>query len=232
MKNSKQSRGLIVALTLVGAASAALGQEDPAKQLAAERMEVMSDPAAMERWMATTQPTLGHKVLEKFTGHWSTEMRLWMDPSQPPMVSEGYTNSAMMLGGRFVHTEFKGSMMGMPYNGAGIMGYDNNRKLFNSTWVSNMDTGMHVSRGALNMDGTIMTLIGEMDEPMSGEMGKTYRQQYHFKADGSMVFQIAEILYGEPFTVLEMVSTRCDGENCGHHDGDAGHDPHAGHDHD
>ncbi len=192
-------------------------------------MKQMTDPAAMQNWMATTQPSLGHKVLEKFAGHWNTEMRIWMDQSQPPMVSEGHTTSSLMLGGRFVQTEFKGSMMGMPYHGFGVMGYDNNRKLFNSTWVSNMETGMHVSRGALSMDGSIMTLIGEMDEPMSGEMGKTYRQQYHFKADGSLVFEIAEILYGEPFKVMELVSTPCEGEDCGHHDD---HDDHAGHDHD
>ena len=208
---------LIVVLAFAGAVHAQ--DADPAKQLAEERMKQMMDPSAMQTWMESTKPTLGHEVLKKFTGHWNTEMKLYSDPSQPPMVSEGHTIAKTIHGGRFVITEYSGTMMGMPYNGYGIMGYDNNRKLINSTWVSNMDTCMHVSRGAHNMDVTIMPLIGEMEEPMSGEMGKTYRQQYHFKDDGSMVFEIAEILYGEPFKVLEMVSTPCEGEDCGHHDG-------------
>lgn len=216
--------GLVVAamggVVALASSEPKVADPDPAKALAEQRMKDMTDPAAMQRWMETTQPTLGHQVLEKFVGHWNTELKIWMDPSQPPMVSKGHSEAEMMLGGRFVETDFTGSMMGMPYNGMGIMGYDNNRKLFNSTWVSNMDTGMHVARGALNMDGTILTLIGEMDEPMSGEMGKTYRQQYSFRGNDVIVFEISEILYGEPFKVMEMASTRCDGANCDHHDGD------------
>ncbi len=213
---------IVMMLAAVSCAQAQdqMQEMDPARKLVEQRIEQMMDPASMQTWLNTTQPSLGHEVLKKFVGKWDIEMRVWMDPSQPPAVSKGYSEAELVLGGRFVEHEFEGSLMGMPYEGEGFMGYDNNRKLFNSVWVSTMETGMHVARGSLNQDGTILTLIGEMDEPMSGEMGKTYRQQYHFKGDDSIVFQIHEILYGEPFKVMELEYTRCHGEDCGHHDDD------------
>ena len=106
-------------------------------------------------------------------------------------------------------------MMGQPYNGMGLMGYDNNRKLFNSTWVSDMETGMNVARGTLNQDSTILTLMAEMDEIITGEIGKACRQQYHFKNNDEIVFEIAEVLYGDPFKVLDIHYKRCKNEDCG-----------------
>ncbi len=209
-KNSVLALSLMVTCAVGTSAlgSAPASDPDPAKELAEQRMATMTDPSAMQNWMKVMQPSLGHKVLEKFVGNWDVETKLWMDPSAPPMVSQAKSTSKTIFGGRYVETDYRGAFMGQPYHGKGTMGYDNGRKLFNNIWLSSMDTGMHVAMGNLNMDGSILTMVGEMDEPMSGEIGKTYRMLYHFKSDDKIVFEMQEILYGEPFVVMEFTYTR------------------------
>ena len=46
------------------------------------------------------------------------------------------------LGGRYVIGKFAGTMMGQPFEGMSTMGYDNAKKMFTSTWVDNMGTGI------------------------------------------------------------------------------------------
>jgi hypothetical protein len=51
--------------------------------------------------------------------------------------------NTMILGGRYQQSMIKGNMMGMPFEGMGLLGYDNAQKLFYSTWVDNMGTGCY-----------------------------------------------------------------------------------------
>ena len=43
---------------------------------------------------------------------------------------------------------FKGNVMGMPFEGVGITGYDNMKKVYTSSWMDNMGTS------AMTMEGT------------------------------------------------------------------------------
>ena len=47
----------------------------------------------------------------------------------------------MILDGRFLHQEFNGEMMGSPFIGIGITGYDNGSKQYVSNWMDSSEKG-------------------------------------------------------------------------------------------
>jgi Protein of unknown function (DUF1579) len=60
-------------------------------------------------------------------------------------------------------------MMGMPFEGASITGYDNVEKRFFNVWFDNMGTGMMTSYGTGDAKGN-MSVEGTMTDPMRGEV--------------------------------------------------------------
>jgi len=56
-------------------------------------------------------------------------------------------------------------MMGMPFEGIGINGYDNLKKKFVSTWIDNMGTMIVMSTGTFDPATKTFTYMGEMDNP-------------------------------------------------------------------
>src|SRR5205809_928011 len=92
--------------------------------------DAQDEKAAMDMMMKMGAPGDQHKWLSSFEGNWNIAVKSWMDPAKPPQESTGTCESKMVLGGRFLHQECTGSMMGMPFNGMGITGYDNMKKKY------------------------------------------------------------------------------------------------------
>ena len=76
----------------------------------------------------------------------------------------------MILGGRFLQQEFSGEMMGSPFEGFGIMGYDNHTKKYVSTWVDTMGTAILYFEGTAGPDGKSITQTARYDDPVQGPM--------------------------------------------------------------
>ena len=87
-------------------------------------------------------PTPGpeHEMLKKDVGTWDATVEMFMAPGAPPAVSKG-TETVTMLGGFWQVGEFKSEMIGQPFEGQGITGYDPAKKKFVGTWVDTMSTG-------------------------------------------------------------------------------------------
>ena len=98
--------------------------------------------AMMETYKKLATPGEPHKLLASMAGSWTTQTKSWMEPNKPPMESAGTADMKMLLDGRFLQQEFTGDMMGQPYSGIGIDGYDNLRKSYVSTWIDTMGTGI------------------------------------------------------------------------------------------
>lgn len=60
--------------------------------------------------------------------------------------------------------------MGQPFNGIGVMGYDNHTKKYVSTWMDSMSTGIFFMEGTASADGKTITQKGQYDDPMEGRM--------------------------------------------------------------
>jgi hypothetical protein len=125
---------------------------------------------AMKSMMEAGTPGKEQAMLAKDNGTWKAEVTMWESPEAAPMKSTGSLTNKMIMGGRYQLTTFKGDMMGMPFEGTSTTGYDNARKVWVSSWVDNMSTGI------MNMEGTwdeatqTATYTGKMLCPANGKM--------------------------------------------------------------
>jgi hypothetical protein len=138
----------------------------PATEPAKDEAFVPVDSAtAMKAWMAASTPGDMHKALAKSDGKWMGESTLWGAAGAPPSTSTAEMNNKMILGGRFQMGEFKGNMMGMPFEGISVVGYDNTKKKFVSSWVDNTGTGIMTMEGTWDDATKAMTMTGSMMDP-------------------------------------------------------------------
>jgi hypothetical protein len=87
------------------------------------------DPAKMMEMMPKPGPE--HAALMKDVGTWDCNVTCNM-PGAPPMVSKG-SEVVTAFGPFWTHSEFRGEMMGQPFSGAGMMGYDPTKKVYVGT---------------------------------------------------------------------------------------------------
>ncbi len=134
-----------------------------------EKEEGKMDMQAMiEVYAKLATPGVPHKLLASLEGSWNAKVKAWMEPNGPPMESEGISEQKMLLGGRFLHQEFTGQMMGNPFTGIGITGYDNHTKKYVSTWLDSMGTATLVFEGTGSADGKTVTQEARYDDPIKG----------------------------------------------------------------
>jgi len=124
----------------------------------------------MKAWQESMTPGPMHEMLASGVGEWKAEVTMWMDPNQPPSTSEATTVIESMLGGRYFKATHTGMMMGMPFEGFEISGYDNVKKKFFNVWIDNMGTGMMVSEGTYDEATKTLTYTGQMTDPMGTDM--------------------------------------------------------------
>jgi hypothetical protein len=132
--------------------------------------KAMPDTAAMNKaWMEFATPGAMHKWMEKTNGTWEGEVSSWMAPDAPPTKSKATNVQTSALGGRYVTGKFTGTMMGQPFEGMSLMGYDNGKKMFTSTWVDNMGTGLVRMAGTYDEATKTLNMKGSQTDPMTGK---------------------------------------------------------------
>ncbi len=164
----------------------------------------------MKKWMEAITPGDNHKRLADMVGSWETTSSVWMQgPGNPPAITKGTAEFKLIMDGRYLLQESKGEMMGMPFTGMGVTGYDNFNKKYVSFWIDNLSTAMFTSEGAYDQSGKVLTLYGKMDEPMTGEHDKNVKYVSRTISPDKHVFEIHDLAIGEPNTkVAEVVYAR------------------------
>ena len=133
---------------------------------------------AMRTMMEAGTPGQQHAMLAKGDGKWTAEMTMWMSPDAAPMVAKSDAVNKMVFGGRYQQTTFKGDFMGMPFEGASTTGYDNAKKMFFTTWMDNMSTGLMNMEGTWDDASKSISFKGKMLCPANGkecEMREVYK---------------------------------------------------------
>lgn len=167
----------------------------------------MDPQAMMEAYEKMATPGEPHKQFASLVGSWSTESKEWMEPGKPPTESAGTAEMKMLLDGRFLQQEFNGNMMGKPYNGVGITGYDNLRKKYVSTWIDSMGTGIFLMEGTPSTDGKTITLKGRHAEPGGGHMN--HRAVWKFVDNNTQTFDMYGTHgHGKEMKMMEITYTR------------------------
>jgi len=142
-------------------AAPAFAQEGEMPQMTPEQQ------GEMEAYMNAGKLGPQHEQMAKAAGTFDVAMKSWMDPAAPPMESKGVAVRTLHMGGRVVHEEYQGDMMGMPFTGLARSGYDNVSGKYWSTWTDSMSTGIMVSQGECDEDQNC-TYIGTHSDPVKG----------------------------------------------------------------
>ncbi len=150
----------ILALSLCAGISSQADQKEDMEKMKAE---------TMAKWQSYATPGEGHKVMEQLAGNWDYSLKYWSSPNTPPKESTGTNHVKWILGNRFLEMDVKGTSMGQPFEGMGIIGYDNAKKEYVNTWIDNMGTGMMNAVGSYDAETKTMTEKGTYTDPMSGQ---------------------------------------------------------------
>jgi hypothetical protein len=126
--------------------------------------------AMMAKWQEMSTPNENHKALDVLVGHWDHSLKWWMSPDAPPDESTGTTQTTWILGGRFIKHMAQGTSMGQPFEGMGIIGYDNGKKEYNMVWIDNMGTGFMTASGQYDPASKTFTEKGQISCPIKGQM--------------------------------------------------------------
>ena len=142
--------------------------------LAADAPKPSADQQAMMEKMAKAA-AMGpqHEMLKKMAGDWECTVKFQMDPSQPWQEAKTSATISPLMEGRYVQEVSTGEMMGAPFTGMGVTGYDNVIGKYVSTWIDNMGTGIMTSVGTADASGKVITWNGTMSDPMTGKPAKS-----------------------------------------------------------
>lgn len=131
------------------------------------------DPQAMqEMMMKAASPGPQHQILKKLEGEWDVTVTSQMDPTKPADTNKSTSSIKILMDGRYCQEQSTGEMMGMPFTGMGITGYDNTLKKYESIWIDNMGTGIMKSEGVMDKTGTSINWTAEMIDPATGKLAK------------------------------------------------------------
>jgi len=193
-----KSRLILCGVLLVAVAGVATAQEGTkpkaaplsATKTAGKAAPAQMDPQAMAEMMAKmSAPGPNHERFKKLAGDWNLTVKWTWDPSQPMQVTKSTSVMTTLMDGRYCQEQTSGEMMGKPFMGQGLTGYDNVLKKYVGTWIDNAGTGIMTSVGTPDASGNVINWTGESSDPMTGKMTK-YRMVTRFQDDDHHVYEM------------------------------------------
>ena len=137
----------------------AIAQDKDAPQMTPEQQ------AEMDAYIKAGTPGPVHADLAKSAGAYDLSIKSWHAPGTEPVIEKGTATRTMVLGGRVLVEDMSASMMGQPFNGHGMHGYDNVTGKHWSTWNDSMSTGLMTSEGSCDADHAC-TFTGSWVDPV------------------------------------------------------------------
>lgn len=165
----------------------------------------MPDSAtAMKNWMDYMTPAKEHQMMTSWNGTWEGDISMWMAPGMPPSKSTGTAAFSMIMGGRYQQGMHKGSFSGMPFEGMSTLAFDKAKKVFISSWVDNMGTGIMILEGPWDEAKKSLTLTGNMIDPFTGKEVKV-KEIFTVKDNNNHLMEMyAQDAAGAEFKTMEI----------------------------
>jgi hypothetical protein len=120
-------------------------------------------------WAQGPPPPPGpeHEILGRDVGVWDATIEMTF-PGAPPMTMNGVETNTLM-GGRWLVSQYESDMMGQPFEGRGITGWDPEKKVYFGVWVDTMSADMTHAESTYDSETKTMTGWMEMPDPMGGK---------------------------------------------------------------
>lgn len=146
---------LAVALALPAAA------QEPAAPAMTPEMQAM-----MEAYQKAGTPGKEHQQLAAMAGTYDLTVKSYHTPGAEPAVESGTATRKLILGNRVLVEDVTSQMMGQPYSGQGLHGFDNVTGKYWSTWNDSMSTGVMVSEGTCDAQSSCV-YTGSYHDPVT-----------------------------------------------------------------
>jgi uncharacterized protein DUF1579 len=193
-----RAAAVAVAAAMVASPLTAAAQQQPGQSEMA---------AAMAKAKRFTQPGEAHKMLDRFLGTWTTEVRMFgMGKATPP--EKGSATFSWLMPGRWLKMESTGTMMGLPLQTFMLLGYDNFKQSYVSTNINSIDTAMTHAEGDVDPSGKALISYGTLDEYLTGEHDKMVKYVWRFQSPSQMALEVHDLPIGEANTKVVEITFR------------------------
>jgi hypothetical protein len=161
------------------------------------------DTAALNKaWADYMTPNEAHKMLAKANGKWDAEISFYYNPDTP-MVNKTICENKMILGGRYQQSVYKGLIDGMPFEGLNTLAYDNARKIYISTWIDNMGTGIMKLEGSFDDATKTLNMRGKATDVASGK-DIDVREVFKYVDDQTQTMEMFETKDGKEMKTMSI----------------------------
>ena len=185
-----KSRMFIILVALIAVGAFFVGRSFSGDQQMEGMQMTEEQKAQYAEYMKYAIPDEHHKALEPFAGNWDLVIKSWMDPAAPPMESKGTSESKWILGGRYLQETVASEMMGSPFNGFGLTGYDLMKKEYVGIWMDDMTTCPMLSHGQADAARKVFTSEGTYPDVMQNMKEVKYRMVAKIVSPDSHVMEM------------------------------------------
>ncbi len=196
-----------------GAGRAVSNGERAAQETLAPPFDVSSidHNKMMQKMQEVATPGKEHELMTIQVGTWDTTMKLWMGGNKPgsqPLESTGIAEVKWVLGGRFLEEKSSGMIMGQPYEGMNLFGYDVFARKYVTVHADNMNTAMYTAEGHASMDGKSIILYGVMDEASLDIHGREVKYVLRIITPDHLQFDMYDLHIGEEHNKVGQIDYR------------------------
>lgn len=198
-----QTLSLLLALPLFGAC-----QTTDSSAMTDASADTPAMDELMASYMKLAEPGEHHAKLAPFVGEFTFEARMRMAPDAPWSPSTGTMSTRWILGGRFQLSEYRSESADMgSFEGIGLLGYDNAKERYVSTWLDTWGT-MIPPAAEGELDGDALTLHLELVNPVT-QKTERYREVIQLVDSNTYTFEMyTPGMDGELYRNLEIRYTR------------------------
>lgn len=82
-----------------------------------------------------------HGLFVRLVGEWEGSSKVWLDPTAEPDESPVRGTMQLLLDGRYLQHEYRGSFSGKPLEGIALYGYNLALEKFQCVWIDSFHTG-------------------------------------------------------------------------------------------
>ncbi|MDQ8003825.1 MAG: DUF1579 domain-containing protein [Pedobacter sp.] len=170
--------------------------------------EPADSAAMMKAWEAYMKPGNEHQMLSKSVGNWEAAISFYAPDGSVASTSPGIkAETKMVLGDRYQQSTYKGDMNGMPFEGMNTIAFDNSKKVYISTWIDNMGTGLMYSEGTFNEAKKTMIFKGTATDASSGKQ-IPFREVFTIIDDNNQLMEMYDTKDGKETKTMSIKLTR------------------------
>ncbi len=125
------------------------------------------DAEMMAAWQDMMTPGPHHQALATHAGDYAVHSEMRMEPNGEPMMSDGTAHLELVANGLFLQETVSAPMMGMPWNGYGVFGFDKTQNKHVGIWYDSAGTMIMNFQGDCTDNCKTITMTSNFVDPMT-----------------------------------------------------------------